>query len=257
MDRIDLSLIRLDGGTQPRAFIDNDTVDDYAEAIKNGAEFPAITVYFDGTDYWLADGFHRYYATAKAGFLEILAEIRQGDRRQAVLSSVGANAKHGLKRGDRDKRRAVETLLRDAEWVLWNNSKIARSCNVSDTFVADVRKSIFGSTEDRGGLKLRKVERKGKVYEQNTANIGKSRGEKPAPSPDRDTSEPEPPPWQGISENMADPNPVSVQAEPEKPPAAPDWALIKDNLNRALENTYDENATACKAFILEALAALP
>ena len=58
--------IRLDGGTQPRAKIDQAVCDEYAERMKAGEKFPPIDVFFDGEDYWLADGFHRISAYVMA-----------------------------------------------------------------------------------------------------------------------------------------------------------------------------------------------
>ena len=62
-----VSSIRIDGGTQPRASIDQAIVDDYAEAFRRGDELPAAMVFHDGTSYWLADGFHRYHAARSSG----------------------------------------------------------------------------------------------------------------------------------------------------------------------------------------------
>ena len=104
--------------------------------------------------------------------------MRQGTRRDAVLHSVGANAQHGLRRTNADKRRAVETLLRDEEWSGWSDSEIARRCGVSHPTVAKVRDGlgpILKSFQDGP----RTVERNGTIYTQNTANIGK----RPAPPP--------------------------------------------------------------------------
>jgi hypothetical protein len=47
---------------------------------------------------------------------------------------------HGLPRTILDKRRAVQTLLRDPEWVAWSDSAIARACHVSNVFVSKMRK---------------------------------------------------------------------------------------------------------------------
>jgi hypothetical protein len=62
---LSLDAIRLDGGTQPRAGLDDALVQEYAEAPREGAAFPAVTVYYDGEAYWLADGFHRYHAASR------------------------------------------------------------------------------------------------------------------------------------------------------------------------------------------------
>ncbi len=133
--KLSLSQIRCDGGTQSRAAIHQTTVDEYAEDYKNGANFPPITVFYDGEFYWLADGFHRLEAARSAEFTNIKAIIKQGTRRDAILYSVGANAKHGLRRTNADKRRAVMTLLEDSEWSHWSDRKIARQCGVSHDFV--------------------------------------------------------------------------------------------------------------------------
>ena len=61
-ENIPINSIRLDGGTQPRASIDFDTVFDYMDAMTDGADFPPVVVFYDGTHYWLADGFHRVKA---------------------------------------------------------------------------------------------------------------------------------------------------------------------------------------------------
>jgi cell division protein FtsB len=121
-------------------------------------------------DYWLADGFHRVAAWSSIGRVEVPAEIRQGDRRRAILHSVAANSAHGLRRTNADKRRAVTTLLEDEEWGQWSNREIARRCAVSDPFVAKMREELSAN-----GLQIateRQVERGGSTYTQNTANIG-------------------------------------------------------------------------------------
>jgi uncharacterized ParB-like nuclease family protein len=86
MESINLSrrLIRTDGGTQPRSFVDYDAVDDYAEAMGTGAKFPPITVFYDGTDYWLADGFHRIAAVQQRGIDEVECDV---DRARAKTPS--------------------------------------------------------------------------------------------------------------------------------------------------------------------------
>jgi len=115
-----LSEIRIDGGTQPRTELNEDVIAEYAELLKEGAEFPAITVYFDGANYWLADGFHRYWAAKRAN-AELNINVIHGSNRDAILHSVGANAKHGLRRSNQDKRKAVTTLLLDEEWYQWSD----------------------------------------------------------------------------------------------------------------------------------------
>ena len=161
--------IRTDGGTQSRAQINWLTVTDYAADIAEGATFPPVVVYFDGADYWLADGFHRLEAHKRLGLVEIAADVKQGTRRDAILYSVKANAIHGLRRTNEDKRRAVTLLVDDDEWGLWTDSQIARACGVSHPTVAAVRRSLEKfSSEPR-----RYITRHGTEAVMNTANIGK------------------------------------------------------------------------------------
>src|ERR1700758_196486 len=125
---------------QPRVHLNEQTVAEYAEALTDGAKLPAVTVFFDGSEHWLADGFHRYFAHKTIGALNIEADVRKGSCRDAILHSVGANASHVLRRTNEDKRRAVETLAADAEWNKWTDRKIAKACGVSHPFVANIRR---------------------------------------------------------------------------------------------------------------------
>ena len=67
VERIATMHIRCDGGTQPRAGIDQAVVDDYHSDMQAGAVFPPVELVYDGTDYWLWDGFHRFEAWRKDG----------------------------------------------------------------------------------------------------------------------------------------------------------------------------------------------
>jgi hypothetical protein len=157
---IPIHLIRRDGGTQSRAAINQDVVAEYAELMSETAganPLPAVRVVFDGGAYWLWDGFHRIDAAVQVGWRDIETEIRSGTRRDAVLLSCGANADHGLRRSNADKRRAVETLLRDNEWGKWSDREISRRCGVDHAFVGKFRKELSGDghqierTTTRGG----------------------------------------------------------------------------------------------------------
>lgn len=168
--RLPITAIRIDGGTQPRAYTDADVVADYADVMLNGTVFPSVIVFYDGLTYWLADGFHRVEAAKRAGLTDIAAEVRQGTQRDAILFSVGANANHGLRRTNADKRRAVERLLRDEEWAAWSDREIARKCAVHHELVGRVRKDLSGGI--RQIAETRTVERGGSTYTMNTGNIG-------------------------------------------------------------------------------------
>jgi hypothetical protein len=108
--------------------------------------FPPVIVYFDGTDHWLADGFHRVAAWERIGRSDISADIRQGNKRDAILHSLKANSTLGLRRSNEDKRHAVKMLLEDEEWSQWSNREIARRCAVSDILVATVRAGLTANS---------------------------------------------------------------------------------------------------------------
>jgi uncharacterized ParB-like nuclease family protein len=184
---LDLSKNRIDGGTQPRAGIDESAVADYAERITVGDEFPPVDVFQDGANYWLADGFHRYHGHARAGKSKIAATIHKGTCRDAILFSVGVNDKHGLRRTNEDKRKAVETLLKDEEWSKWSDHEIARQCAVSQSLVLRMRggASNFKNKIDPSGAPKTAI-RGGKPYTVNTANIGGKSTGRPRSEPDDD-----------------------------------------------------------------------
>lgn len=172
---IELSKIRIDGGTQSRIEPNQDVVAEYAEAYRTGVQMPPVSVFYDGSTFWLADGFHRYFGAKQAGCSTIHEDITPGTRRDAVLYSLGANSKHGLRRSNADKRRAVETMLDDPEWSEWSDVAIAKAAGVSSNFVGDVRRIINPINDSH----TKTVTRNGKTYQQNTAKIGTRAQAKP------------------------------------------------------------------------------
>ena len=138
---LNLGALVLDPKLQSRVETNEQTIEEYAEAIKLGDEFPPLLSYFDGTHYWLVDGYHRYHAHKKAGKAGVSCEIVNGTFTDAVLRATSVNCKHGMRRTYADKRKAVMTMLDDFEWSQWSNAEIARHCGVSPTFVANLRES--------------------------------------------------------------------------------------------------------------------
>ena len=137
---LNIKLITIDGGTQSRCEINESVVDEYVESIKSGEKFPPVTVFDDGTNYYLADGFHRYFASIKAGKAGIEVEVKQGTLRDAIMFSLSANTLHGLRRNNADKRKCVMTLLDDLEWSDHSDRDIAKICNVNNHLVAELRR---------------------------------------------------------------------------------------------------------------------
>lgn len=139
MSILNINVIRIDGGTQSRDIIDQDTINSYAEAMDRGDKFPDVTVYFNGLEYYLADGFHRYFATKKLGKTSMSCNVVTGTLRDAILYSKGANADNGLHRSNATKRKCVNDMLDDFEWQFWSNVEIAKACRVSAEFVRQIK----------------------------------------------------------------------------------------------------------------------
>ncbi len=150
---LELKQIRLDGGTQIRERIDDAVVCEYAEEMRGGAVFPPVVVIYDQQEYWLADGFHRLHARLHLAQSAIDCLVQEGSLRDAILLAVKANATHGLRRSNQDKRRAVETILADDQWSKKSTRWIAKTCGVGQGLVEEVRRELPDSGScQRGGV---------------------------------------------------------------------------------------------------------
>lgn len=139
MQNKDLPLEQIDiyGGTQARVATNDEAISSYADAMLAGARFPAVAVYYDGSKYWLADGFHRFLAARRNEAATIAAEIHDGSRTDALRHALGANATNGIYRSNADKRNACEVALE--EWPNMSNAVIAELCKVSPDLVRRCR----------------------------------------------------------------------------------------------------------------------
>jgi hypothetical protein len=133
-----------DPSLQCRAAMNPAKIDEYAEAYADGASMPPLrAVRVDGR-LFLVDGWHRLAAwerTKGTTNRRIVVEVRDGSRRDALLEAVRANPHHGLPRSSDDKRRAVRTLLMDAEWCRMSSRELADLAAVSHAFVSGVRRA--------------------------------------------------------------------------------------------------------------------
>ena len=141
-ESLPISNIRLDGGTQPRATIDVEAVVDYMDAMAGGAIFPPVVVFYDGTNYWLADGFHRVKAAEQSGMEHIACDLRQGTQQDAQWYSFGANKATGLRRTNEDKQRAVKAALLHSNGVQLSNRRIAAHIGVDEGTVRGWRERL-------------------------------------------------------------------------------------------------------------------
>jgi hypothetical protein len=162
--------IKREFALQVRAEQNPDVIAEYAAAIRAGKTITAPVVYYDGTTYWLADGYCRVAAAVEVGLSKLDVEVRMGDRRMAL--------EHAFRRQpptahtNEDKRRAVEVCLQRAPAA--SDRAIGRAAGVSHTFVARVR-AEFSSTNGCQIETTRNVFRGESFYPQNTSRIGRGR----------------------------------------------------------------------------------
>jgi hypothetical protein len=139
MKNVKLDDIRIDGGTQGRAVIDQPTVYSYLENMKEGDQFPAIETVFDGSTHWLVDGFHRYHAYKLLGVKSVEVKYKPGTLEEAQVASFGVNGRHGKPRTNEDKRKVVQAALEHPLTQDKSAYEIAKICCVSQSFVASIR----------------------------------------------------------------------------------------------------------------------
>jgi transposase-like protein len=187
---IPIARIRLDGGTQPRAAVDFEVVEEYCEAMQAGAKFPPVVTFYDGADYWLADGFHRVKAAYAADYDTIECEVHQGTQEQAQWHSFSANRTNGLRRTNQDKQRAVKAALQHPSGAVLSDRQIAKHVGVSDQMVHDYRHRLESTA--KLWQSPRRTGRDGRTI--NVTNIGRSAPAKTTPAPAEQTHPSDPPP---------------------------------------------------------------
>lgn len=136
---VQLKDVKLDGGTQLRESINPEVLETYTEAMAAGVKFPPCVAFFDGAEYWLADGFQRVVSAKRNGIEALPFIIKPGSVRDAILYAAGANATHGAPRTAADKRKAVRAVLADPNWATKTDGWIATVCAVRHDMVKAIR----------------------------------------------------------------------------------------------------------------------
>lgn len=203
---IEIDKIRFDPAeTQARVRINDESIKEYIEAYREGANFPPVVCYFDGKEYWLADGFHRVLAAKQAGYTDIAVDVQRGTKEDAKWHAAGANVSHGIRRTNADKRKAVEFAL--AVHPEYTSRAIAKHVGVGHTVVDDIRNQLASDANSTNLIdSINKVEKRigadGKSYPV--------KREIPPPPPDPN----EPPENKNAGSQLAD----SANSTPPPPP---------------------------------------
>ena len=170
--------IREDGETQPRGFIDFRAAEEYADEMEAGATFPPLTVFYDGKQYWLADGFHRLKAALIAEHEEIACEVHHGSQTDAQWHSYSANKTNGIRRTNMDKVRALKSALLHSKAQGLSDEQIATHVGVHRNTVLAYRKEM--TCTNCASQSAVRTGKDGRTI--NTGNIGKR---KAGPTPRR------------------------------------------------------------------------
>lgn len=150
LKNVDIDKIVLDDYIQPREKIDWGVVDKYASVyLDNPKSMPSIVLFEGSQDrYWLADGFHRYWARRKLNCTDVWATVKEGGKLEALRYSLKVNAderKKGsvqFRRTDADRDKALMKLYLDEELNKLPDSKISRLCGVSEQYLKEARERL-------------------------------------------------------------------------------------------------------------------
>jgi len=137
MTQIALKDLVRDAGTQHRE-IDDNVVKRYAALMNDGFDFPPAKAVYDGSQYYLYDGFHRWQATNKLNRTTMEVDVTEGTKRDAVFASFAANRDSGFQRQPGVASKIIQEILTDPEWSRISISEIARHIGVTRAYVSQV-----------------------------------------------------------------------------------------------------------------------
>lgn len=192
---------------QTRLLLSAETVEDYADAMRNKAKFPPVTVFADteASTLWLADGFHRVAAAEADGYKFVKADVRPGSFADALKFALGANANHGLRRSNADKRHTLEMAWENRRelWPRDDNADpsaavLSEACGIHINTVQDFLRTIQPT--------------------QNVEVVQPPKGK--AKPPVRKTATPPPPPVRKVFGKDGKTRDVPVPVRPAPAPAA-------------------------------------
>lgn len=141
----------LDPDCQVRAEMNEDTIEEYKEAMLAGAGFPLPVVFGSlSGELYIGDGYHRVKAARRASRSMVPIELRPGTKIDAIKYALSANLTHGLRMTNADKQRAIRLALENFGHL--SNYQIARMVGVSDPSVGKYRKRLEKRAEKTIGL---------------------------------------------------------------------------------------------------------
>ena len=146
---------------QTRVLLDEETVNDYAEIYREDPlKLPPVSVTAEytpeGEHLMLTDGFHRIESAKRAGLERINCLVTKGTTVDALRAALKANAAHGRRRTNADKRKALEMAWEHREELFGHNPSLRELAAITEvsfflaqTFVKE-RKVIENITPSAG-----------------------------------------------------------------------------------------------------------
>ena len=120
-----------------------DVVDEYSDAMKDGAKFPPVTVFLTGDGYLLVDGFHRVEAAKAIGETSINTVLKTGTTQEAYdYARFTANRTNGMRLNRSDLQAIVLELITDPKYAKKPSTQLAEIANVSHTTIQRARKAL-------------------------------------------------------------------------------------------------------------------
>lgn len=132
--------VDLDHSPMVRADLRPEAIEEYAAIYKKDKKkLPPIDLFLNAGSqkYLIGDGMHRYQAMRTLSFKGCSANVRPGNYEDALKFALTANERHGIRRSQADKRRAVEEAIK--QWPKVSNVQIANLSSVDDHTVKAVR----------------------------------------------------------------------------------------------------------------------
>lgn len=143
-------------GLQTRVALDERTVADYADAMREGAEFPPVMVFEESGKMWLADGFHRVEAATRAGQAYIDATVTSGKFIDALRYALKCNTRHGKRVTNEDKQNAMRIAWENREELFGGEPSanlLGETCGVSRPTAISFMK-IMTEEANKQGVKI-------------------------------------------------------------------------------------------------------
>lgn len=108
--------LRLDPVAHGRVKMTPDKIREYAKLLLEEVSLPPLVAFFDETDYWLADGFHRLCASILAfGHNKpVIVDVRQGTKKDAIAHA--AKASDGFPLTEKDKKQRKLMIQHGEKW---------------------------------------------------------------------------------------------------------------------------------------------